>query len=155
MYSLKAMIKKRIFYVFIMVMISIIFILNIAFFLFATIHYDLEVQREYESLHEMIAHLFREENPEVLMSYLEHYTHNHVVIITLFDAQENLVFTNDLQGVLNTFDDVYDGSLFVGQLSASYETSTFGREYVLGFIFINIASIMTFFTGIFFVKSEH
>ncbi|MDY0346262.1 MAG: HAMP domain-containing sensor histidine kinase [Acholeplasma sp.] len=146
MNSLKKLLKHHIFYAVTGIFISIVFALNLAFFIFANINYNNDIKRTHEKLLDMVAHLSIED-PLVIDAYLEHYTHNNQVIITYVDANDTLVFSNDTNQTLTTFEPLYYNDNYVGKISVNYESSTLSETYLLGFLLLNIASILFFIIG--------
>ncbi len=130
------------------IFLSIIFLLNIAFYIFSNIQYQKEIERQYDALNIMTAHLSTEENYETLEIYLEHYAHINDVIIYYKDMNQNTIFSNDVDQILRNEKEVmYEGTP-VGYLAVSYQNSTLGREITYGFIGLNFISITLFIIGV-------
>lgn len=126
-----------------------IFILNMAFYVFSTIQYQNEIDRQYDALYTMSAHLATEENYDTLEIYLEHYTHTNQVLILFTDMDQQIIFTNDIDSILKNKQIVYYNEVPVGYMAVSFESSRLNSEITYGFIGLNLISISLFLIGMF------
>lgn len=149
MNSIKNLLISQIFKYVLIIFISMIFILNIAFYIFSNIQYQNEINRQYNALYNMSAHLSTEENYDTLEIYLEHYTHTNDVVIRFTDINQTVIFTNDTNNLLKRYDAVYYDDMLVGYLAVNFESSTLGREITYGFIGLNLISLTLFLFGIY------
>jgi signal transduction histidine kinase len=145
--TIKDLLQKKIFYYVILVFASVLVIFNLIIFILSSVQYQQEINREQESLVSMIAHLSAQEDEAVLKAYIEHYVHNHQVEIIMIDEQEEIIFQNIDDDLSDDYQDVYYDSLYVGKVYANYQTSYLSQEYSLGFILINLLSIILFGVG--------
>lgn len=137
---------------------STIFLLNIAFYLFSNNQFQKEIARQYDALTNMSAHLAHEENIEILVTYLEHYTHNFDVTIQFNHVDGSPLFTNDPNEQLSKFQAVYYEDSLVGYIAVNFESSRLGVDILYGFIGLNLISITLFACGMYilyrFLKKE-
>ena len=134
------------------IFISVIFIVNLAFYIYANTQYNREIDRQSESLKVMISHLASQEDSEVLLAYLEHYSHTNNVIMVYKNEVDLILFNNDNAETLTEFQETYYGDDLVGYLAYSFEYSTLGQEMTLGFILLNVSSIILFFIGVYVLQ---
>lgn len=147
MNSIKNLLVNQIFKSVLIIFLSTIFLLNIAFYLFSNDQYQNEIDRQYNALYNMTAHLSTEENLETLEVYLEHYTHINEVIIHFTNQDGLSVFSNDTDQTLQNFEEVYYEEVLVGYLAVNFETSVLGKDILNGFIGLNLISITLFALG--------
>lgn len=145
--TIKDLLQKKIFYYVILVFASVLVIFNLIIFILSSVQYQQEIKREQESLVSMIAHLSAQEDETVLKAYIEHYVHNHQIEIIMINDQEEIIFQNIDDVLSDDYQDVYYDNLYVGKVYANYQTSYLSQEYSLGFIVINLLSIILFGVG--------
>lgn len=141
MNSIKNLLITRIFQSILMIFLLTIFLLNIAFYFFSNDQYQKEIQRQYDALYTMTAHLSTEENFDTLEVYLEHYTHTNDVIIHFKDHDQQSVFTNDTTQELTEFEPVHYQDTLVGYLAVNFESSRLGKDILYAFLWLNAISI--------------
>lgn len=141
MNSIKDLLISRVFRSMLIIFLSTILLLNIAFYFFSNDQYQKEIQRQYDALYNMTAHLSTEENFNTLEVYLEHYTHTNDVVIHFKDRNQQSVFTNDQSQELTQFESVYYQDTLVGYLSVNFETSRLGKDIFYAFLWLNAISM--------------
>jgi signal transduction histidine kinase len=141
------------------IFLSTIFSLNIAFYFFSNNQFQKEIARQYDELYNMTAHLSTEENFETLIVYLEHYTHNNDVTIHFKNVTEQTVFTNDFDARLQKYEPVYYDDILLGYIAVNFESSKLGIDILYGFIGLNLTSIILFAFGMYilykFLRNEN
>lgn len=141
------------------IFLSTIFSLNIAFYFFSNNQFQKEIARQYDELYNMTAHLSTEENFETLIVYLEHYTHNNDVTIHFKNVTEQTVFTNDFDDILIKFEAIYYDNALLGYLAVDFESSKLSKDILYGFIGLNLTSIILFAFGMYilykFLRNEN
>jgi signal transduction histidine kinase len=141
------------------IFLSTIFILNIAFYLFSNNQYQKEIARQYDALYNMTAHLSTEENFGTLIIYLEHYTHNNDVTIHFKNITEQTIFSNDFDAKLQNYEAVYYDDILLGYIAVNFESSKLSKDILYGFIGLNLTSIILFAFGMYilykFLRNEN
>jgi len=148
MNSIKRLLVFHVFKYVLIIFLSTIFLLNIAFYLFSNNQYQKEIDRQYRSLYNMSAHLATESNLDTLKVYLEHYTHINEVTLHFKDAQDITLFTNDQEAQLSKFEAVYYEDMIVGYLAVNFESSFLSKDMLSGFLGLNLISITLFTLGV-------
>lgn len=148
MNSIRNLLKHQIFKYILILFLSTIFLLNILFYFFTNAQFQNEINRQYDALYNMTAHLSTEEDYHMLEVYLEHYTHINDVIIHYKDNALMTLYTNDVNDLLSHFEEVYYEDSLVGYLAISFESSLLGKDMFYGFIWLNIASLSLFAIGV-------
>ena len=159
MNSIKNLLVSQIFKSVLIIFLSTIFILNIAFYLFSNNQYQKEIARQYDALYNMTAHLSTEENFETLIIYLEHYTHNNDVTIHFKNITEQTIFSNDFDAKLQNYEAVYYDDILLGYIAVNFESSKLSKDILYGFIGLNLTSIILFAFGMYilykFLRNEN
>lgn len=147
MNSIKHLLISQIFKSVLIIFLSTIFLLNIAFYLFSNNQYQKEIERQYNALYNMTAHLATEDDAQTLIIYLEHYTHTNEVIISFTDEMDVTLFSNDEENRLDQYEEVFYSEILVGYLAVNFESSKLGMDMLYGFIGLNLISITLFALG--------
>lgn len=159
MNSIKNLLISQIFKIVLIIFLSTIFLLNIAFYFFTNNQFQKEIARQYDELYNMTAHLSTEENFGTLIIYLEHYTHNNDVTIHFKNVTEQTVFTNDFDAKLQKYEAVYYDDILLGYISVNFESSKLSKDILYGFIGLNLTSIILFAFGMYilykFLRNEN
>lgn len=159
MNSIKNLLISQIFKIVLIIFLSTIFLLNIAFYFFTNNQFQKEIARQYDELYNMTAHLSTEENFGTLIIYLEHYTHNNDVTIHFKNVTEQTVFTNDFDAKLQKYEAVYYDDILLGYISVNFESSELSKDILYGFIGLNLTSIILFAFGMYilykFLRNEN
>lgn len=159
MNSIKNLLVSQIFKSVLIIFLSTIFILNIAFYLFSNNQYQKEIARQYDELYNMTAHLSTEENFGTLIIYLEHYTHNNDVTIHFKNITEQTIFSNDFDAKLQNYEAVYYDDILLGYIAVNFESSKLSKDILYGFIGLNLTSIILFAFGMYilykFLRNEN
>jgi len=159
MNSIKHLLISQIFKSILIIFMSTIFLLNIAFYFFSNDQFQKEIGRQFDSLYNMTAHLSKEENLQTLEVYLEHYSHTNDVIIHFKDDDGVSVFSNDDEHLLQRFEEVYYDDILVGYIAANFESSSLSKDMLYGFIGLNLLSFTLFAFGVVmlfkFLKKEN
>lgn len=159
MNSIKNLLVSQIFKSVLIIFLSTIFILNIAFYLFSNNQYQKEIARQYDALYNMTAHLSTEENFGTLIIYLEHYTHNNDVTIHFKNITEQTIFSNDFDAKLQNYEAVYYDDILLGYIAVNFESSKLSKNILYGFIGLNLTSIILFAFGMYilykFLRNEN
>lgn len=159
MNSIKNLLVSQIFKSVLIIFLSTIFILNIAFYLFSNNQYQKEIARQYDALYNMTAHLSTEENFGTLIIYLEHYTHNNDVTIHFKNITEQTIFSNDFDAKLQNYEAVYYDDILIGYIAVNFESSKLSKDILYGFIGLNLTSIILFAFGMYilykFLRNEN
>ena len=159
MNSIKNLLVSQIFKSVLIIFLSTIFILNIAFYLFSNNQYQKEIARQYDALYNMTAHLSTEENFGTLIIYLEHYTHNNDVTIHFKNITEQTIFSNDFDAKLQNYEAVYYDDILLGYIAVNFESSKLSKDILYGFIGLNLTSIILFAFGMYilykFLRNEN
>lgn len=159
MNSIKNLLVSQIFKHVLIIFLSTIFLLNIAFYFFSNNQFQKEIARQYNSLYNMTAHLSTEENFETLVVYLEHYTHNNDVIIHFKNITEQTIFTNDIDEQLQKYDAVYYNEILIGYIAVNFGSSKLGSDILYGFVGLNLISTALFAIGMYilyrFLRNEN
>jgi len=159
MNSIKNLLVSQIFKSVLIIFLSTIFILNIAFYLFSNNQYQKEIARQYDALYNMTAHLSTEENFGTLIIYLEHYTHNNDVTIHFKNITEQTIFSNDFDARLQKYEPVYYDDILLGYIAVNFESSKLSKDILYGFIGLNLTSIILFAFGMYilykFLRNEN
>jgi signal transduction histidine kinase len=141
------------------IFLSTIFLLNIAFYFFTNNQFQKEIARQYDELYNMTAHLSTEENFETLIVYLEHYTHNNDVTIHFKNITEQTIFSNDFDAKLQNYEAVYYDDILLGYIAVNFESSKLSKDILYGFIGLNLVSITLFAFGMYilykFLRNEN
>jgi signal transduction histidine kinase len=141
------------------IFLSTIFLLNIAFYFFTNNQFQKEIARQYDALYNMTAHLSTEENFGTLIIYLEHYTHNNDVTIHFKNITEQTIFSNDFDARLQKYEPVYYDDILLGYIAVNFESSKLGIDILYGFIGLNLTSIILFAFGMYilykFLRNEN
>jgi signal transduction histidine kinase len=145
--TIKELLNKKIFYYVVFVFASVLVLFNLVIFIISSVQYKQETSRKQESLVSMIAHLSAQEDETVLTAYLEHYVHNHQVEIVYINNLEQIIYANIEVHVNEQYQSVYYDDLYVGEVYTNYQASYLSQEYSVGFILINIFSILLFGIG--------
>ena len=148
MKSIKNVLIHRVFQSTAIIFLMAILILNFAFYVFSNVQYQQEIKRQFTDLYEMSAHLSTEESSDNIMVYLQHYTHTHEVVLSYYDVEGSLVFSNDVKGQLNNQQAVYYEDTLVGYLAVTFESSQLNQDMLYGFIGLNLISFIVFACGI-------
>jgi len=149
MNSIKNLLVSQILKYIIIIFVSTIFLLNIAFYVFSNNQYLREIERQYTALYNMTAHLAAEEDIQTLEVYLEHYTHTNEVLIQFNNAEGQSVFSNDQDSQLDKYEAVYYDESLVGYLAVNFEPSMLSKDILSGFIGLNFISITLFALGVY------
>lgn len=159
MNSIKNLLISQIFKIVLIIFLSTIFSLNIAFYFFSNNQFQKEIARQYDELYNMTAHLSTEENFETLIIYLEHYTHNNDVTIHFKNITEQTIFSNDFDAKLQKYEPVYYDDILLGYIAVNFESSKLGIDILYGFIGLNLTSIILFAFGMYilykFLRNEN
>lgn len=159
MNSIKNLLISQIFKIVLIIFLSTIFLLNIAFYFFTNNQFQKEIARQYDELYNMTAHLSTEENFETLIVYLEHYTHNNDVTIHFKNVTEQTIFSNDFDARLQKYEPVYYDDILLGYIAVNFESSKLGIDILYGFIGLNLTSIILFAFGMYilykFLRNEN
>lgn len=159
MNSIKNLLISQIFKIVLIIFLSTIFLLNIAFYFFSDNQFQKEIARQYDELYNMTAHLSTEENFETLIIYLEHYTHNNDVTIHFKNITEQTIFSNDFDAKLQKYEPVYYDDILLGYIAVNFESSKLGIDILYGFIGLNLTSIILFAFGMYilykFLRNEN
>lgn len=159
MNSIKNLLISQIFKIVLIIFLSTIFLLNIAFYFYSNNQFQKEIARQYDELYNMTAHLSTEENFETLIVYLEHYTHNNDVTIHFKNVTEQTVFTNDFDDILIKFEAIYYDNVLLGYLAVDFESSKLSKDILYGFVGLNLVSITLFAFGMYilykFLRNEN
>jgi len=147
MNSIKHLLISQIFKSVLIIFLSTIFLLNIAFYLFSNNQYQKEIERQYNALYNMTAHLATEDDAQTLIIYLEHYTHTNEVIISFTDEMDVTLFSNDEENRLDQYEEVFYSEILVGYLAVNFESSKLGMDMLYGFVGLNLISITLFALG--------
>ena len=145
--TIKELLRKKIFYYVVFVFASVLVIFNLIIFILSSVQYQQEIKREQASLVSMIAHLSAQEDETVLRAYLEHYVHNHQVEIIMINDQDDIIYQNADERTTVIYQDVFYDELYVGKVYTNYQSSYLSQEYSIGFILINVLSIVLFGIG--------
>jgi signal transduction histidine kinase len=141
------------------IFLSTIFLLNIAFYFFTNNQFQKEIARQYDELYNMTAHLSTEENFGTLIIYLEHYTHNNDVTIHFKNITEQTIFSNDFDAKLQNYEAVYYDDILLGYIAVNFESSKLSKDILYGFIGLNLTSIILFAFGMYilykFLRNEN
>ena len=159
MNSIKNLLISQIFKIVLIIFLSTIFLLNIAFYFFTNNQFQKEIARQYDELYNMTAHLSTEENFETLIVYLEHYTHNNDVTIHFKNITEQTIFSNDFDANLQNYEAVYYDDILLGYIAVNFESSKLSKDILYGFIGLNLTSIILFAFGMYilykFLRNEN
>lgn len=159
MNSIKNLLISQIFKIVLIIFLSTIFLLNIAFYFFSNNQFQKEIARQYDELYNMTAHLSTEENFETLIVYLEHYTHNNDVTIHFKNITEQTIFSNDIDAKLQNYEAVYYDDILLGYIAVNFESSKLSKDILYGFIGLNLTSIILFAFGMYilykFLRNEN
>lgn len=159
MNSIKNLLISQIFKIVLIIFLSTIFLLNIAFYFFTNNQFQKEIARQYDALYNMTAHLSTEENFGTLIIYLEHYTHNNDVTIHFKNITEQTIFSNDFDARLQKYEPVYYDDILLGYIAVNFESSKLGIDILYGFIGLNLTSIILFAFGMYilykFLRNEN
>lgn len=159
MNSIKNLLVSQIFKIVLIIFLSTIFLLNIAFYFFTNNQFQKEIARQYDELYNMTAHLSTEENFETLIVYLEHYTHNNDVTIHFKNITEQTIFSNDFDAKLQNYEAVYYDDILLGYIAVNFESSKLSKDILYGFIGLNLTSIILFAFGMYilykFLRNEN
>lgn len=159
MNSIKNLLISQIFKIVLIIFLSTIFLLNIAFYFFTNNQFQKEIARQYDELYNMTAHLSTEENFETLIIYLEHYTHNNDVTIHFKNITEQTIFSNDFDAKLQNYEAVYYDDILLGYIAVNFESSKLSKDILYGFIGLNLTSIILFAFGMYilykFLRNEN
>jgi len=159
MNSIKHLLISQIFKSVMIIFMSTVFLLNFAFYLFSNDQFQKEIERQYDALYNMTAHLSMEENLKTLELYLEHYSHTNDVIIHFVNNEGVSVFSNDDAHLLQRFEEVYYDDILVGYIAVNFESSSLSKDMLYGFIGLNLLSISLFSLGVVilykFLKKEN
>ena len=159
MNSIKNLLISQIFKIVLIIFLSTIFLLNIAFYFFTNNQFQKEIARQYDELYNMTAHLSTEENFETLIVYLEHYTHNNDVTIHFKNITEQTIFSNDIDAKLQNYEAVYYDDILLGYIAVNFESSKLSKDILYGFIGLNLTSIILFAFGMYilykFLRNEN
>jgi len=159
MNSIKHLLISQIFKSILIIFMSTIFLLNIAFYFFSNDQFQKEIGRQFDALYKMTAHLSKEENLQTLEVYLEHYSHTNDVIIHFKDDDGVSVFSNDDEHFLQRFEEVYYDDILVGYIAVNFESSSLSKDMLYGFIGLNLLSFTLFAFGVVmlfkFLKKEN
>ncbi|PKK97508.1 MAG: hypothetical protein CVV57_09865 [Tenericutes bacterium HGW-Tenericutes-2] len=159
MNSIKHLLISQIFKSILIIFMSTIFLLNIAFYFFSNDQFQKEIGRQFDALYKMTAHLSKEENLQTLEVYLEHYSHTNDVIIHFKDDDGVSVFSNDDEHLLQRFEKVYYDDILVGYIAVNFESSSLSKDMLYGFIGLNLLSFTLFAFGVVmlfkFLKKEN
>lgn len=159
MNSIKNLLISQIFKIVLIIFLSTIFLLNIAFYFFTNNQFQKEIARQYDELYNMTAHLSTEENFETLIVYLEHYTHNNDVTIHFKNITEQTIFSNDFDAKLQNYEAVYYDDILLGYIAVNFESSKLSKDILYGFIGLNLTSIILFAFGMYilykFLRNEN
>jgi len=159
MNSIKNLLISQIFKIVLIIFLSTIFLLNIAFYFFTNNQFQKEIARQYDELYNMTAHLSTEENFGTLIIYLEHYTHNNDVTIHFKNITEQTIFSNDFDAKLQNYEAVYYDDILIGYIAVNFESSKLSKDILYGFIGLNLTSIILFAFGMYilykFLRNEN
>ncbi len=159
MNSIKHLLITQIFKSIIIIFLSTIFLLNITFYLFSNDQFQKEIERQFDALYNMTAHLSMEDNLQTLEIYLEHYSHTNEVIIHFKNDDGVSVFSNDDEHLLQRFEEVYYEDILVGFIAVNFESSSLSKDMLYGFIGLNLLSFTLFALGVLilynFLKKEN
>ncbi|PKK87498.1 MAG: hypothetical protein CVV63_00820 [Tenericutes bacterium HGW-Tenericutes-8] len=159
MNSIKNLLISQIFKIVLIIFLSTIFLLNIAFYFFTNNQFQKEIARQYDELYNMTAHLSTEENFGTLIIYLEHYTHNNDVTIHFKNITEQTIFSNDFDAKLQNYEAVYYDDILLGYIAVNFESSKLSKDILYGFIGLNLTSIILFAFGMYilykFLRNEN
>lgn len=145
MISLKQLFQSQMTKYFTILFASLTLLLNVGLFGVAYLEYQQVMNRQEESMIELITHLLEEEEHEIVIVYLEHYYHTHGVKMLLTDANDNVLFQNMNPSTELSQHLLYarDGS-FIGTLSIDFDSFVIGREFTFGIALFNVLSLMIF-----------
>jgi len=159
MNSIKNLLISQIFKIVLIIFLSTIFLLNIAFYFFTNNQFQKEIARQYDELYNMTAHLSTEENFGTLIIYLEHYTHNNDVTIHFKNITEQTIFSNDFDAKLQNYEAVSYDDILLGYIAVNFESSKLSKDILYGFIGLNLTSIILFAFGMYilykFLRNEN
>lgn len=150
MISFKRFFKQKMTHFFTILFACLLILTNISFFIFSSIQYQSETDRQKSSLLEMMQHLIVLENVETSIIYVEHYDHTHGVSIAYYDTVGNILYESTLPPESTTRLPILasDGTL-LGEITIDYKNSVFGSELTMGLFILNGVSILIFLGGLF------
>jgi len=149
MISFKTFFKQRMVRFFTIVFAGFLLLANMAVYITSSIQYARQVERQETSFVEMLAHLYTLENPEMVLTYVEHYDHTHGVNLAYYNLEGTLLYQSEtapthLERTILT--DIEGNE--VGEIILDYQTSLLGQELTVGLVVINLFSLTLFAIGI-------
>lgn len=123
---------------------GLMIIANIGLYVLLTIQYNREINRQTESLIEMIEHLILQEDMETSIIYLEHYDHTHGVSMIFSDEQDVIRYQSlKISDQSKTYFIMYQDT-YLGKIELDFQSARFGKELTLGLIIFNVFSFSLF-----------
>jgi len=149
MISFKTFFKQRMVRFFVIVFAIFLLLANIAVYFTSSVQYTRQIERQETSFVEILAHLYTLENPEMVLTYVEHYDHTNGVNLAYYSLDGTLLYQSEIAPVRQertVLTDI-DGNP-VGEIVLDYQTSFFGQELTFGLVVINLFSLTLFGIGI-------
>lgn len=116
---------------------------NVGLGWFTTTQYHDELQRQEDSLVTMLSHLSTYETTEVMIVYLEHYSHTNGIRLSLVDANSNILFESGIVPVADTIREIetlnHDA---VGTLTLDYQVSLVTQSFMTSLLVLNGSSLV-------------
>ncbi len=149
MISFKTFFKQRLVRFFTIVFATFLLLANMAVYITSSIQYARQIERQELSFVEMLAHLYTLENPEMVLTYVEHYDHTHGVNLAYYNQEGILLYQSEVAPThqnKTVLTDIEGNP--VGEIILDYQTSLLGQELTIGLVVINLFSLVLFGIGI-------
>jgi len=150
MISFKTFYKQKMTRFFTILFASLLILVNLSLFIFSSLQYQSETNRQKDSLLEMMRHLIVLEDVETSIVYVEHYDHTHGVSIIYYDPSGQILYESDQAPISTTRLPILSSDdTLLGEIVIDYQNSVFGSELTAGLLIINVISILIFLGGLF------
>lgn len=116
---------------------------NIGLGWFTTNQYQDDLQHQEDSLVTMLSHLSTYESTEVMIVYLEHYSHTNGIRILMVDTNDHVMFTSGIAPVADAIREIETlNHEPIGTLTLDYQVSLVTQSFITSLLVLNGSSLI-------------
>ncbi|QLY39716.1 HAMP domain-containing histidine kinase [Hujiaoplasma nucleasis] len=148
--SFKSFFKQKTIRFFIIIFASLLIVSNLVVYGLSRVQYQREHQRQLQGYKDMVSHFLTMEDQAMALTYTTHYYHTQGIRISLYDENQNLLFTTEEAPRTNTLQTITDeDNQVLAYVNYDDDYSLYGQELSIALVIINGFSVIMFFMTIY------
>ncbi|MGE4572460.1 MAG: sensor histidine kinase [Candidatus Izemoplasmatales bacterium] len=148
--SFKSFFKQKTIRFFIIIFASLLIVSNLVVYGLSRVQYQREHQRQLQGYKDMVSHFLTMEDQAMALTYTTHYYHTQGIRISLYDENQNLLFTTEEAPITKTLQTITDeDNQVLAYVNYDDDYSLYGQELSIALVIINGFSVIMFFMTIY------